>query len=98
MKRIALAVLCASFLAFSTTGCYTLNHTVGAGAQGNRTTESRQWYVLWGLVPINKVDGGQMAGGTKNYNIKSQMSVLDVIINCVAGFVSVQTQTVTVTK
>lgn len=29
-------------------GCATHVHKVGNGAQGNDTTEARQWYILWG--------------------------------------------------
>lgn len=98
MKRIVMAGLCAAFLAFSTTGCYTLNHQVNGGAKGSQTTSSRQWYALWGLVPINKVDGGKMASGASSYTIKSQHTFLDIIISCVTGFVTINSQTVSVTK
>ncbi len=98
MKRTVMAVLCAAFLAFSTTGCYTLNHTVNGGAKGHQTTAARQWYALWGLIPINSVDGGKMAGGAASYSIKSQMSVVDFLINIVTGMVTVYSRTVEVTK
>ena len=97
MKKIRMLFL-ALTIAFAITSCYTLEHTVGMGAKGGSTMEKRQWYVLWGLVPINQVDSKQMAGGAANYNIKSQMTFVDVIISAVAGIVTVSCQSVMVTK
>ena len=43
-------------------GCAAHVHKVGNGAQGNDMMMARQWYVLFGLVPINEVDTNAMAG------------------------------------
>lgn len=101
MKKPAVVLLGALFLSLPLTGCYTLNHTVGAGAPADApaVASERQWYVLWGLVPLNNVDGGQLAkskGLTTNYTIQSQQSFLDVILNFITGIVSVEGQTVNV--
>ena len=93
-KTIAIIVLCA----FLFTGCMTMTHKVGSGAQGNATTEERQWYVLWGLVPINNVDSQEMAGGAADYTIVTQATAVDVIIGVFTGIVTVQPMTVKVTK
>ena len=79
-------------------GCAAHIHKVGQGAQGAQKSEARQWYVLWGLVPINEVDTQKMADGTTDYNIKTEQSALDVIINIFTSSVSVVSRTVTVTK
>ena len=97
MKKVRM-LLFALTIAFTVTSCYTLDHTIGSGAKGSSMTAQRQWYVLWGLVPINTVDSKQMAGGAANYNIKSQMTFVDVIISAVAGIVTVSCQSVMVTK
>jgi hypothetical protein len=60
--------------------------------------QQRQWYILWGLVPLNNVDTYHMAGGTKDYEIKTEASALDVIISIFTGIVTVNSRTVTVTK
>lgn len=73
-------------------------HKIGTGAQGSQKVEARQWYVLWGLVPINQVNTDQLAKGTKNYTIKTEQSPLDVIINLFTIYVSVVSRTVTITK
>jgi type II secretory pathway component PulK len=79
-------------------GCATHIHQVGRGAQSGQMEQQRQWYVLFGLVPINNVDTGDMAGEADDYTIKTQQSFLDVVINIFTGIVSVNSRTVTVTK
>ena len=79
-------------------GCASHMHTVGKGAQGTDMIESRQWYVLWGLVPINEVDTQAMAGGATDYNIITEVNVLDAIINAFVGSATIYCRTVTVLK
>jgi hypothetical protein len=93
-KIIALFIICT----FLFSGCYTMTHKVGNGAQGNTTTEERAWYILWGLVPINNVDSQAMAGGASDYTIVTQATVVDVIIGAFTGIVTVAPRTVKVTK
>ena len=78
--------------------CATHVHNVGSGAQGNNKMEERQWYVLWGLVPINEVDTHEMAGDAENYTITTEQATLDVIINLFTTYVTVVSRTVTVEK
>jgi hypothetical protein len=73
-------------------------HQVGTGPQTGQTIEARQWYVLWGLIPLNDVNTQQMAGGANNYEIATEQGVLDIIINIFTGYVSVYSRTVKVTK
>jgi len=87
-------IIIISFLA----ACAAHIHKVGQGAQGTEKIEARQWYVLWGLVPINEVDTQQMAAGAKDYTIKTENSVLDIVINIFTTNVSIVSRTVTVTK
>ena len=96
MKKVG-AVLMLAVMMFMV-GCAAHTHVVGNGAQGNEVTQQRQWYVLFGLVPINNVDTEQMAAGTADYTIKTEQSALDVIINIFTGMVSVCSRTVTVTE
>ena len=96
MKKVA-AVFMLAVMMFMV-GCAAHTHVVGNGAQGNEVTQQRQWYVLFGLIPINNVDTEQMAAGTVDYTIKTEQSALDVIINIFTGMVSVYSRTVTVTE
>lgn len=79
-------------------GCSTHIHKVGNGAQGNDMMEMRQWYVLFGLVPLNEVNTQAMAGEANDYEIKTEHTVLDFVINIFTGVVSVNSRTVTVRK
>ncbi len=78
--------------------CATHIHTIGKGPAEGIRTEIRQWYVLWGLVPINRVDTRKMAENAKDYQIKTQASLVDVIINAFTTNVSVTSRTVTVIR
>ena len=92
--RIIAALLAILLLA----GCSAHTHMVGSGASGFEKTEARQWYVLWGLIPINEVDAGTMAGGADDYTIHTEVSFIDILIGMVATYVTVSSRTVTVTK
>lgn len=101
MKKVLCLLLCMSFVSITLSGCFTLNHTVGNGGSGQEVSSNREWYILWGLVPLNKVDGEKMAlenNLTNNYTVTSQMSFVDCLLNIVTGWVSVYGQTVKVTK
>ena len=86
------------FAVLVASGCAGHIHVVGDGGDGSETVEQRQWYVLWGLVPINDVDSAVLADGAADYTIETEQSALDVIINIFTGVVSVYSRTVTVTK
>ena len=79
-------------------GCAAHVHKVGEGAQGNDITMARQWYVLWGIVPINEVDTNAMAEEATDYEITTSVTPLDFVINAVLGQISINSRTVTVQK
>lgn len=79
-------------------GCSAHVHTVGKGAQGYDVTEARQWYIVWGLVPINDVDTNAMAGEATDYEITTLYTPIDFIIGVVAGSVTISSRTVSVRK
>ena len=92
--RLIAALLAVLLLA----GCSAHTHMVGAGASGFEKEEGRQWYILWGLVPMNSVDSKAMAGGAEDYTVHTEMSFIDILIGMVAGMVTISSRTVTVTK
>lgn len=98
MKKPIVALMCALFLSVSLGGCYTATHTIGNGGSGASKVSARQWYALWGLVPINKADGGKLVAGAADYTIKSQITPVDWVISIVTSWVTVYSQTVTVSK
>ncbi len=79
-------------------GCAAHVHKVGKGAQGNDITMARQWYVLWGVVPINDVDTNAIAEGAADYEITTSVTPLDFVINAVLGQVSINCRIVSVQK
>lgn len=95
-KSIAIALLL--FIVFYSTGCMSHTHVVGKGAQSTQTMESRQWYILFGLVPLNNANTAELAKDAVDYTIKTEITPLDFIMNIVTGFVTIYSRTVTVTK
>ena len=79
-------------------GCFAQSHKVGTGAAGSNVSAQRQWFALWGLVPITQVDSNAMAAGATNYEIRTEHTVIDVIISFFTGIVTVYPRSVTVTK
>ena len=79
-------------------GCAAHVHKVGKGAQSNDITMARQWYVLWGLVPINEVDTNAIAEGATDYEIVTAYTPIDAVISAVLYFATINCRTVTVQK
>jgi Bor protein len=98
MPKKLVSALAALVLATSLGSCYALDHRVGSGAQGGAKAEERQWYFLFGLVPLNDVDSHALAGDAKNYDVRSEYGVVDLLLNLITGWVTIYSQTVTVTK
>ena len=91
--------LLAIVMSTALTGCYSIDHVVGDGGSATGEVEEvRQWYVLFGLVPITDVDSAAMADGAEDYTITTEMTALDVIIGLFTGIVSVYPRTVRITK
>lgn len=79
-------------------GCAAHVHKIGSGAQGSTQVTERQWYILWGLVPLNTVDSNAMAAGATDYTIKTERNAVDVIISLFTMLVTIHPRSVTVTK
>ena len=98
MKKLVYSTLCALTLTLFASGCYTLVHDVGKGAQSDASAEERQWYALWGLVPLGKVESHDIAGGATDYTVKTEQNVIDVLMNLFTAWVTIYSRTVTVTR
>ena len=90
--------------------CATHLHTVGHGPQTGTKVTSRQFYLFYGLVPLNSIDTNEMAGKDLNgnyitdYEIKTQTGPIDIVLAFGLGLVTlgigpaiIQSRTVTVT-
>ena len=88
-------------------GCAAHIHTVGYGPQTGVKATARQYYLLWGIVPLNTVDTNEMVGTDingnqiENYEINTQYGALDIAINLISFSTTglfFSSRTVTVTK
>ncbi len=98
MKRNIRTALLALISAALLTACAVHTHQVGDGAQSGVEMKQKQWYILWGLVPLNEVDSAVLAEGADDYTIRTAKEVDDVLINIFTGYVTIHSRTVTVTK
>lgn len=83
---------------FSTSCISQHRHIVGNGPQTGVKVERKQWYALWGLVPVGFVDTKELAGDAKDYEIYTRQNAGDFFLNLLTGIVTFQSRTVTVTK
>ena len=97
MKKLKIIIL---FLALTaaTSSCMSLTHVVGDGAQSHSTVVRKQWYALWGLVPLGNVDSQAMARGASNYTITSKVTFSDWFLNIFTGIITIYSQTVKVKR
>ncbi|MDD5067474.1 MAG: hypothetical protein PHF84_10570 [bacterium] len=98
MTRKTLCILMLLMFVIAFTGCTTNRHVIGSGPKSNEEVTGRQWYILFGLVPLNEVNSKEMAGNASDYEIQTQQSVVDVILSMFTSIVTIQSRTVTVTK
>lgn len=57
----------------------THRHTVGLGATGTGVQVARQYYCLFGLLPVNEVDAQRMAGDLTSYTIETRFGFVDCL-------------------
>lgn len=95
MKKIIFKSAVALTIVLTMASCFTQQHIVGQGGSG-APVEKRQWFALFGLVPLNTVDSKAMAGGKQNYTITTQETFLDGVISLFTSFVTVAPRTVIV--
>jgi hypothetical protein len=57
----------------------------------------KQWYLFWGLLPLNKVNASDLAKGYKNYTVRTTTSLGDYLISYYGiPFLGIQSQTIRV--
>ena len=106
MKKVNILVF-GAFLSASVllSSCSATMHTVGTGGKGNAKSPSqydakkKQWYLFWGLVPLNQVDSKKLAGNSQNYTVRTTTSFGDAIISLYGSYLfGIRTQTIRVSK
>jgi len=105
MKLSFKLLIALSVFAIILSGCSATMHTVGTGGKGNCKSpgqydaKKKQWYLLWGAVPLNKVDSKDLAGGAQNYTIRTTTSFGDLLIGGAGSYLlGLKTQTIRVSK
>ncbi len=98
MNKTIAKILLLNLIVVFVVSCSTHTHTVGEGSMTGKEVSARQWYVAYGLAPLNKVDTNEMAGDAENYEIITQTSFVDGLINLFTGNLTVTCRTVTVVK
>jgi hypothetical protein len=96
LRKFSVFVMALALVAF--VGCAAHTHIIGDGAKGNENVSSKQWYAVWGLASLNKVDSKEMAGSATNYEIHTETSFVDAIISGILGGGLISCRTVTVKK
>lgn len=96
MKSLISSLIILAMISFTLSSCFTSTYVVNDGAQGINTVKEKQWYVLWGLVPMNDVDVKEMANNHENYTITDTFSFLDFVIGIFTSTVSIYPKTIEV--
>ena len=101
-KKIIVVVIIISMIFI---GCATHVHSIGTGPEVGHKVTARQWYLLYGLVPINSVDTHEMADSAENYEIQTQTGPFDIVLALGLGLFTygigpaiIQSRTVIVTQ
>ena len=95
MKKMLVLLLA---IVMFTASCMAHRHVIGNGPQTGVKMERRQWYAVWGLVPIGEVDVAQLSNGAKDYEIYTRENAADFFINLFTSWVTIVSRTVTVTR
>lgn len=83
-------------LAVAGGGCAAHRHTVGLGATGTGEASVRQWYLLFGLAPVNEIDTQRLAPDLTSYTVETRQSFVDLLLLPLLLPFTVVTRTVTV--
>lgn len=92
-------------LAIFFSSCNATMHTVGTGGRGDCKSvgeydaKKKQWYLFWGLLPLNNVDSKVLASGAQNYTVRTTTSFGDGLISIPGAYLlGLRSQTIRVSK
>mgnify|MGYP001037844099 CR=1 FL=1 len=98
MKNILKSTILFLCLAFTVSSCFTNTHIIGDGAQTGVKVEKKQWYALWGLVPIGTEPDTKAMAGKDDYTITTTHTFIDQLISAFTSIVTISVKTVQVQK
>ena len=100
-----LVVVALSLTAIVMSSCNATMHTVGTGGKGDCKSvgqydaTAKQWYLFYGLLPLNHVDSKNLAGGAQNYTIRTTTTFVDGLIAIPGTYLlGLKSQTIRVSK
>jgi len=80
MKKKAFSLFSALILLFAVSSCYTLEYTVGKGAQTGVETKGKNHFLIYGLAPLSSTSPVELAGDAKDYTVVVQHSFIDGLL------------------
>lgn len=89
-------MLAAALAAALASGCVSHSHVVGLGATGSGVETARQFYFLFGLVPLNTIDTQRMAADLTSYTIETEFGFVDLLCAPILLVFTMTTRTVVV--
>ena len=72
------------------------SHRIGSGPTGLGEESARQFYILFGLVQLNEVNVQRMAADLVSYDIESDYSFVDLLLQPFLLILTCTSRTVTV--
>lgn len=95
MKKRLIQLAAVIFTVMLMTSCYSYTTVVGEGALGNQQITKWNHYLIGGLAPIEVSDPAVLAGGAKNYTVKTEMSFVNGLVSILtSGIYSPTTTTI----
>ena len=89
MLACALTSLCA---------CQVHTHRIGAGPSGLGSDSLRQYYLLFGLVPVSEGDSQRLTQDSTSYEIVTKYSLVDMLLAPILAPLTMTSRTVQVNR
>jgi len=96
--RRRLPALLALGLLLALPACMSFTHQVHNGPLGTVEVSKSQYFCLFGLVRLNRVDSKAMAAPQQSYSITTEFTFGDLLVSALLSPLTVVRQTVTVKK
>ncbi|MCL2038877.1 MAG: Bor family protein [Bacteroidetes bacterium] len=95
MKKLIVSLVCIFVMMLLVTSCFTHTYSVGKGAQTGLEVTKKNYYLIYGLVPVTTSDPTQMSGGASDYTVTHEWTFVDGFISAITcGILNPTTTTV----
>ena len=91
-------IFLALIMIITLSSCLSMQYVSGTGASKSIVVKKKQWFALWGMVPLNPVNPKEMAEKSNNYIVKTEFSFGDILLGILIFATSFERQTITVIK